>query len=104
MHLEVLPRVELSEEDSAFSDEVSMHSDFIDDLLSESICSEPSLDMVEEDESVHIEFGNDENFSEESFSDESQRNASQIIDEQTIDFDKSPELSGDCKPVDRLEI
>ncbi len=50
VHLEVLPRVELSEEDAAFSDEVSMPSDFIDDLLSESICSEPSLDMVEEDE------------------------------------------------------
>ena len=50
VHLEVLRRVELSEEDAAFSDEVSMPSDFIDDLLSESICSEPSLDMVEEDE------------------------------------------------------
>jgi hypothetical protein len=80
-----------------------MPSDFIDDLISESICSEPSLDMVL-DESVHIEFENDDNSSVKSSSDESQEKGSQIIGEQSIDFERSAELSGDCKSVHRLEM
>ena len=103
VHSEVAPRVEPSEEDAAFSDEVSMPSDCIDNLISESICSEHALDM-ELDESVHIEFDYDDNSSEERFFYESQEKASQIIDEQSIDLERSAELSGDCKSVHRLEM
>ncbi len=103
VHSEVAPRVEPSEEDSAFSDEISMPSDFINNLSSESICSEPSVDM-EVGESVHIEFENDDNSSEQSFRNEFQEKASQIIDEQSIDFERSAEFSGDCKSVHRLEM
>ena len=55
IHSEGAPRVTSSEEDAAFSDEISMPSDCIDEPSGPSICS---------DESVNIVLENNDNFSD----------------------------------------